>query len=209
MKKDSKNNKFSTSSDPLELWKGRSLDLLKALHIVTVDGKINFDSRRKLKQVYHLIQFIEPLVQNLYTKHQNPHLVDMGAGKSYLGFMLYDLILRNQSQGHLTSVEFRPELCQKSKELAVKSGFDRMTFLPMNITEAAQAPEFNPQNQATSPHAVLALHACDTATDDAIAFGLRFNVDFMVLVPCCQAALARHLEKVKQSEIPWPGIELM
>src|SRR3546814_20297834 len=70
---------------------GQSIELLKELHILTRDGKLNQDSRRKLKQVYHLYQFIEPLLQELQTDHSDITLVDHGAGKSYLGFILYDL----------------------------------------------------------------------------------------------------------------------
>ena len=69
----------------------QSIALLKALHILTRDGKLNQDSRRKLKQVYHLFQFIEPLLKQILLKHEDFCVVDHGAGKSYLGFILVDL----------------------------------------------------------------------------------------------------------------------
>ena len=72
----------------------QSIELLKELHILTRDGKLNQDSRRKLKQVYHLYQFIEPLMADILKDKQSPSLVDRGAGKSYLGFILYDLYLK-------------------------------------------------------------------------------------------------------------------
>ena len=81
-------------ADLLDLRPGQSLELLKALHILTRDGKINQDSRRKLKQVYHLVQFIEPLLQAIWTEQGRLNLVDHGAGKSYLGFILYDLFFK-------------------------------------------------------------------------------------------------------------------
>jgi hypothetical protein len=71
----------------------QSIELLKALHILTRDGKLNQDSRRKLKQVYHLYHFIEPLLTELMEEGENITLVDHGAGKSYLGFILYDLFI--------------------------------------------------------------------------------------------------------------------
>lgn len=77
--------KQNAPADIPEIRPGQSIDLLKELHILTRDGKLNQDTRRKLKQVYHLYQFIEPLLENAET------LVDHGAGKSYLGFILYDL----------------------------------------------------------------------------------------------------------------------
>ena len=89
-----KSKTVSSTPDPaqqLDLRPGQSLELLKALHILTRDGRINQDSRRKLKQVNHLFQFIEKLLRELPDTPQGPTLVDHGAGKSYLGFVIYDL----------------------------------------------------------------------------------------------------------------------
>lgn len=72
----------------------QSIELLKELHILTRDGKLNQDTRRKLKQVYHLYQFIEPLMTDVLEHKHSLNLVDHGAGKSYLGFILYDLFLK-------------------------------------------------------------------------------------------------------------------
>ena len=72
----------------------QSIELLKELHIVTRDGKLNQDSRRKLKQVYHLFHFIEPLLSEVLAANQDLTLADHGAGKSYLGFIIYDLLLK-------------------------------------------------------------------------------------------------------------------
>jgi hypothetical protein len=75
------------------------VELLKELHILTRDGRLNQDSRRKLKQVNHLYQFIEPLLQELSADGHAPTLADHGAGKSYLGFILYDLFFRRWGAG--------------------------------------------------------------------------------------------------------------
>ena len=96
----------------------QSLELLKELHILTRDGKLNQDSRRKLKQVYHLYQFIEPLLAEVMTQRGDLTLVDHGAGKSYLGFILYDLFLNAREQGQVFGIETRAELVAKSVELA-------------------------------------------------------------------------------------------
>ncbi len=77
----------NTIEQQLGLKPNQSLTLLKALHILTRDGKLNQDSRRKLKQVYHLVNFIEPLFNEVMVDNANPVLVDHGAGKSYLGFI--------------------------------------------------------------------------------------------------------------------------
>jgi len=168
---------------------GQSLELLKELHILTREGRLNQDSRRKLKQVYHLYQFIEKLLLEL---PPGVTLADHGAGKSYLGFILYDLFFKQRADGHIYGIETRPELVQKSQELALKLGFERMTFLNLSVAQSAQS-DLLPERIDI----VTALHACDTATDDAIAFGLQKQARFMVLVPCCQAEVARVLNQHK------------
>ena len=175
-----------------EIRPGQSVELLKELHILTREGKLNQDSRRKLKQVYHLFQFIEKLLQELPPSEAGITLADHGAGKSYLGFIIYDLFFKALNTGHIYGIETRPELVEKSRELAKRLGFDRMSFLNLTVAESAQSGELPGQIDV-----VTALNACDTATDDAIAFGLAKHAKFMVLVPCCQAEVARHLNASK------------
>ena len=176
----------------LGLQPGQSLELLKELHILTREGRINQDSRRKLKQVYHLYQFIEKLLLEVPAGEGHPTLADHGAGKSYLGFILYDLFFRERGQGTIYGIETRADLVGKSRALAQRLGFDRMRFLHLSAAEAADAAQLPAEVDV-----VTALHACDTATDDAIAFGLRKNARFMVLVPCCQAEVAGCLREQK------------
>ena len=171
---------------------GQSIELLKELHILTRDGKLNQDSRRKLKQVYHLYQFIEKLLLELGNPPSGITLADHGAGKSYLGFILYDLFFKQQAQGRIYGIETRAELVQKSRELAQRLGFERMSFLNLTVAESALSDQLPARFDM-----VTALHACDTATDDAIAFGLQKQARFMVLVPCCQAEVARVLSQHK------------
>lgn len=181
-----------------ELRPGQSLELLKALHILTREGRLNQDTRRKLKQVYHLYQFIEPLLQEVHaasTADAPPTLADHGAGKSYLGFIVYDLFYNVAQRGalntgHIYGIETRPELVEKSRALAARLGFARMSFLNLSVQQAITAPDLPPAIDI-----VTALHACDTATDDAIAFGLAKRARHLVLVPCCQAEVAGVLKK--------------
>ena len=177
---------------PPEVRPGQSVELLKQLHILTRDGKLNQDSRRKLKQVYHLFQFIEKLLLELPDTPQGPTLADHGAGKSYLGFIIYDLFFKALGKGTIYGIETRSELVDSSRALADRLGFDRMRFLNVSVQESTQSSELPEQIDV-----VTALHACDTATDDAIAFGLQKKARFMVLVPCCQAELARALNQSK------------
>jgi len=174
-----------------ELRPGQSIELLKELHILTREGKLNQDSRRKLKQVYHLVQFIEREMREGFAPDAAITLADHGAGKSYLGFMLYDLVFA-QRAGHVYGVETRAELVDKSRVLAERLGFGRMSFLNLSVAEAGESKQLPPRIDI-----VTALHACDTATDDAIRFGLQKEAASMVLVPCCQAEVAASLRQHK------------
>ena len=175
-----------------ELRPGQSIELLKELHILTREGRLNQDSRRKLKQVYHLYQFIEPLLAELSADGHSPLLADHGAGKSYLGFILYDLFFKQLGRGEIYGIEWRAELVERSRALAQRLGFARMRFLDMAVADAAQLADLPDRFDI-----VTALHACDTATDDAIRFGLQKQARAMVLVPCCQAEVAASLRQTK------------
>ncbi|MEN9538941.1 MAG: hypothetical protein RLZZ126_1176 [Pseudomonadota bacterium] len=179
---------MKTPAVPPEVLPGQSIELLKELHILTRDGKLNQDSRRKLKQVHHLYRFIEKLLLELAEQGAPMTLADHGAGKSYLGFILYDLFFKSRTQGHIYGIETRAELVARSQDLARRLGFERMSFLNQSVAESAQSAQLPGQIDV-----VTALHACDTATDDAIDFGLRKQARALVLVPCCQAEVARVL----------------
>jgi hypothetical protein len=176
-----------------EIRPGQSIELLKRLHILTRDGKLNQDSRRKLKQVYHLLQFIEPLLKELQQGEEPVSLVDHGAGKSYLGFILYDLFFKGMmDKAEVIGVEARDELVARSRQLADELGFTGMRFCAQTVANAIDSDEMPARIGM-----VTALHACDTATDDAIRFGLRKSARYLVLVPCCQAEVAAVLRQKK------------
>ena len=206
-----KNSVSSKTNEPkpldLDLRPGQSIELLKELHILTREGKLNQDSRRKLKQVLHLYQFIEKILKELAEENaakisklnetvsvssSGLTLADHGAGKSYLGFIVYDLFFKALSQGAIYGIETRAELVEASRALAKRLDFQRMVFLNTSVAESSQS-ELMPAHIDV----VTALHACDTATDDAIAFGLQKNARAMVLVPCCQAEVAAKLRQNK------------
>lgn len=182
--------KQNTSADIAELRPGQSIELLKELHILTRDGKLNQDTRRKLKQVYHLYQFIEPLLADANI------LVDHGAGKSYLGFILYDLFFKEKEAGEIVGIETRSELVERSRELAERLGFPRMRFLACTVEDSFTSSELS-----ETVDVVTALHACNTATDDAIRFALTRNAKHLVLVPCCQAEVAATMRAKKNESL--------
>ena len=182
-----------------EIRPNQSIELLKELHILTRDGKMNQDSRRKLKQVYHLFQFIEPLLADVQQAKGHVSLVDHGAGKAYLGFILYDLFFKEQPAGdtahgtsHIYGIETREELVTKSTELAARLGFKGMSFLNLSVADSITSDRL-----PATIDIVTALHACNTATDDAIRFALEKQAQYIVIVPCCQAEVAGVLRKNK------------
>jgi hypothetical protein len=185
----------------------QSIELLKELHILTRDGKMNQDSRRKLKQVNHLCQFIEPLLEEIRADHEDIRLVDHGAGKSYLGFILYDSFFKgrkNEGGGsHIYGIETRAELVEKSRELAARLGFAGMTFLNLSVEQSIASEQL-----PATVDIVTALHACNTATDDAIRFALARHAHYLVLVPCCQAEVAAALRRNKGQVLASPLAEV-
>lgn len=181
---------------PQEIKPDQSIPLLKALHILTRDGKLNQDSRRKLKQVNHLVNFIAPLVNAISDKQAHLTIVDHGAGKSYLGFILYDLLLKQLDQAQVIGIETRADLVEKSKHLAQDCDFDRMSFEHLSVADSMTSSAIPERVDI-----VTALHACNTATDDAIQFGLRKHAQYMVLVPCCQAEIAEMMRKNKSQSL--------
>ena len=219
-----------------ELIPGQSVELLRELHLVGRDGALHADSLRKLKQVNHLVQLLEPALRDLLGRHPDAVMIDAGAGNAYLGFVIYQLFLKSQSAGILYSVETRAELVQRAMERAQRLGFDRMRFVKAPLGELAsqllfggvvrgggaslysggRAADGAAEAEAAAPatgtqaipervHLLTALHACDTATDEALLLALRRNADYIAVVPCCQAEVAAQLKAAPQAaSAPWP-----
>src|SRR5512137_736587 len=172
-----------------ELLPGQSPALLKELHLLTRDGDLNADSLRKLKQVNHLVRLLAPAVEDVLGRFGDPVIVDCGAGKGYLGFILHELFVGPSAKGAIIGVESRPELAASAEERARRLGYGRMRFLGVPVA-GAPVPE--------RVHLVTALHACDTATDDALVLAIRHQADHVAVVPCCQAEVARQLASAKE-----------
>jgi hypothetical protein len=177
-----------------ELLPGQSTGLLNALHLLTPQGDLNADARRKLKQVNHLVGLLQPALDDVFARYKSPVVVDVGSGNAYLGFVLYELFFKDRDVGELWNVESRPELTARAQERAKVLGDTRMRFATANIAGAA-LPE--------RVHLLTALHACDTATDDALLAALKSKADHVAVVPCCQAEVAQQLKEVR-SQVPGP-----
>jgi hypothetical protein len=183
--------KMSAYDARRELLPGQSAALLQDLHLLTRDGQLNADARRKLKQINHLAGLLQPLLRPLFAKN-DPLVIDAGAGNAYLGFVLYELWCSGSGRGAVWSVEAQADLVARGLERAARLGYDRMRFLHEPVAAVVERVA-NSQLDGRPVDAVVALHACDTATDDAIKLGLATQAPVIALVPCCQAEVARSL----------------
>lgn len=153
-------------------------DFLYHLGICTKEGKVKADKQGKYRQINKFIEIFEAQFKNTdaYLK-DDIKIVDMGSGKSYLTFALYDYIVnKTKTPCKIVGIEQRKELVDFSNELAEKCGFKRLVFEHSPIQEA----------NLNGADIMVALHACDTATDDAILNALESKVELMILAPCCQ-----------------------
>lgn len=171
-----------------ELLPNQSVELLKLLHLVTRDGQLNADARRKLKQVNHFVGLLQPALDDVLERFPSPVVVDVGSGNAYLGFILYELFFKGRDTGEVRCVESRDDLGQRASDRAKVLGFARMQFETRTISEATYPDRV---------HLLTALHACDTATDDALLVALRTKADYVALVPCCQAEVAQQLKDAR------------
>jgi hypothetical protein len=180
---------FDPRTDP-DVPAGMSIALLQDLHLLTRDGHLNADARRKLKQIRHLVGLLKPGLDDAFARHPEPVVVDCGAGKSYLGALLYELVLAPAGRGTLVAIEARPELAAQAVRRAERFAQARVEVIAGPIAGAMD-------NHERPPHVVTALHACDTATDDALVLAIARGADHVAVVPCCQAEVARQLERAR------------
>lgn len=179
---------------------GMSIELLKDLHLLTRTGHLNADARRKLKQIRHLLGLLRPALDDALARHAAPSIVDCGAGKSYLGALLYELVLGPAGRGTLTAIESRAELSERAAERAARFGHGRFRVRCESIAAVLAAAAAAAPAADARPNVVTALHACDTATDDALVLAIALGADHVAVVPCCQAEVARQLEHVQSSD---------
>ncbi len=160
---------------------------LHLLNITDVNGNVHKNTQDKYKQINRYIELLSPLITQL-PKHKQLHVADMGSGKGYLTFALYDYLSTVLNlNAHITGVEYRKDLVDLCNDIAKKSKFEHLKFKEGTI-ESYNNDVIN---------ILIALHACDTATDDAIYKGITANADLIVVAPCCHKQIRREIEKHK------------
>jgi len=157
---------------------------LRDLGITNAAGEVTRDGKRKYKQINKFVEIIAALLRE-HPLESGAHIVDMGSGSGYLTFALYDHLVNGLDLDvRVTGVELRPNLVAKGETIARKNGFRNLRFVEGYIND------FKPERLDM----LIALHACDTATDDALYKGLLARAEIMVVAPCCQKQVRRDME---------------
>ncbi|MBC7696654.1 MAG: SAM-dependent methyltransferase [Burkholderiales bacterium] len=160
---------------------------LQQLKITDEKGNVINSSQDKFKQINHYVELLSPLIKNL-PPHKIVNVVDMGAGKGYLTFALYDYLVNVlKINTKVTGIEYRSDLVELCNDIARKSNFKELQFLQGTIIDS----------DTSNANVLIALHACDTATDDAIYKGITSQADLIVVAPCCHKQIRKELEKHK------------
>ena len=155
------------------------------LGLTTREGKVTADMQHKFKQIYKYAEIVESLVKPMKFEG-TVHIADMGAGKGYLTFALHELLTQKmQMDVDIKGVEIRSDLVLKINEIIKTSGLKGLEFVESSIE--AYHPE--------KLDVLIALHACNTATDDAIASGIKAGAELIVCAPCCHKQIRQEMER--------------
>ncbi|SOD18476.1 class I SAM-dependent methyltransferase [Pedobacter xixiisoli] len=159
---------------------------LKELGLTGADGVVFKNGQDKYKQINQYIEILSSLIKEFPVGTIN-NVVDMGSGKGYLTFALYDYLLNHQQKANVVGVEFRRDMVDLCNAIAGMASFDQLSFVEGTI-DSYDNDQIN---------LLIALHACDTATDDAIYKGIKANAELIVVAPCCHKQIRREIEKGK------------
>ena len=155
------------------------------LGLTTREGKITADMQHKFKQIYKYAEIVESLIKPMKFDG-TVHIADMGAGKGYLTFALYELLTQRLNLDvDIKGVEIRPDLVLKINEIIKANNLKGLEFVESSIE--AYHPE--------KLDVLIALHACNTATDDAIASGIKAGAELIVCAPCCHKQIRQEMER--------------
>lgn len=171
------------------LEEGKPVPFLIDLGVQTPEGKIVKARYDKFKQINRFLEFIEDVLPTL-SKEEKIHIIDFGCGKSYLTFAIYYYLKElNGLNVRITGLDLKADVIKKCNELAVKYGYEGLCFQRGDI--GTYAGEENGENKVDM---VVTLHACDTATDYALAKAVDWGAKAILSVPCCQHEVNRQIE---------------
>ena len=160
---------------------------LTALKVTDAEGNVLKNAQDKYRQINQYIEILSTLIKDIPEGSINK-IVDMGSGKGYLTFALYDYLHNVLNlNSSVVGVEFRRDLVELCNDIALKSNFENLNFIEGSIQDYHQEVI----------DVLIALHACDTATDDAIYQGITKDAKLIVVAPCCHKQIRKEMEKSK------------
>lgn len=155
------------------------------LGLTTREGKVLADMQHKFKQICKYVEIVDGVMKNVKFDDEI-HIADMGAGKGYLTFALYEyLTSKYDKRIVMEGIEIRQDLVLKINDIIEKCGLKDFRFVENSIED------YKPEKLDV----LIALHACDTATDDAILKGVRNNAKLIICAPCCHKQIRQEMEK--------------
>lgn len=171
-------------------------ELLHGIGILNNNGVMSSDSAKKFMQINHMTQMMLPYMKTLAERFPTVQILDFGCGNSYLTFLLAWLFrVHLKHPAKLIGIDLNEKVITQSKQRASQLNFSELEFHAAKVEDASS---FLPEGRY---HAVIALHACDTATDHALAYGILNKSDFIAVAPCCQAELAQEWRKLSGPEL--------
>ncbi len=155
--------------------------LLQAIGITDAQGRLRNDKIRKYHQIDRFVELADPILRELLAAPDSLHVVDLACGKSYLSFVLNYYIREKLGHAcHFTGIDLAPGVVGSSRDLAARLGYRNMQF---------EQGDLRTVNLKGQPDLCISLHACDTATDLALAAAVRARSRAIIVVPCCQREL--------------------
>lgn len=178
----------------------RSAALLQAIGIMNPDQTISARNAKKYKQVNHLVELCRPIWTNRDTGAGPLRVLDLACGNSYLSFVLLEALRLEGLEARLLGVDVREDVIESSRARAKQLDFEDARFYVSALEDVEE--DMIRRALGGGAHVMISLHACDSATDAALALAIRQQVEWILCVPCCQAELARQLDGAKHVLVP-------
>lgn len=182
-------------------------ELLRVMGLLNQDASMSADSVRKFQQINHMLNLLLPQLEDLGARHKCPVILDACCGTSFIALVIAWLFHHKWKKPcRIIGIDRNPAVIAKSRERADKLGYSDFCRFTAREVEAAAWQEAQQElfagEEPSRPHLLAALHACDTATDYALALGIKTGADYMAVAPCCQAELAKQWSALPASDHP-------
>lgn len=186
-------------------------ELLRVMGLLNSDASMSADSVRKFQQVNHMLNLLLTQLDDMAARHKIVYVLDACCGSSFIALVAaWYLIEKKKHPCRVIGIDRNEAVIAKSNERAQLLGWEKsVRFIAADVDKAAwnkALTELFPGEDYSRPHLLCALHACDTATDHALALGIAAQADYMAVAPCCQAELAKQWSQLPKDEHPLSAI---